>query len=203
MKGPVSVYLLSASKNFVRKGSVNDVASYWRRFETDCSFRLLSNSWKLIQKFSAGLFLGEGMLQSLAILYVEYALARKIKYDKIISDFEDKSPVYRRSPTICSNRLLGVIRSTGALFRANSWHLQTVQLRRELGKYVMGVWSDNFTAGVFVSFILTVFVPDIEGVKKKAICFWIGTTCSMNVARVVLIVWHQSSRTFQKAHNLK
>jgi len=38
------------------------------------------------------------MLQSLAIIYAEHALARKIKYDKIFSDFEDKSPVDRRSP---------------------------------------------------------------------------------------------------------
>jgi len=32
------------------------------------------------------------MLQSLAILYAEHALARKIKYDKIFSDFADKVP---------------------------------------------------------------------------------------------------------------
>jgi len=36
--------------------------------------------------------------QSLAILYVEHALARKIKYDKIISDFADEKS--RRSPTM-------------------------------------------------------------------------------------------------------
>jgi len=30
-----------------------------------------------------------------------------------------------------------------------------------LNKYIMGVWSNNFTAGFFVSFIVTVFVPDI------------------------------------------
>jgi len=35
------------------------------------------------------------MLQSLDILYIEHALARKIKYDEIISDFTDKSPVDR------------------------------------------------------------------------------------------------------------
>ena len=29
-----------------------------------------------------------------------------------------------------------------------------------LNKYVMGVWSDNFTAAIFVSFLVTVFVPD-------------------------------------------
>jgi len=40
------------------------------------------------------------MLQSLAILYDEHALARKIKYDKIISDFVDKSPVDCRLCTV-------------------------------------------------------------------------------------------------------
>jgi len=33
----------------------------------------------------------------------------------------------------------------------------------------MGVWSDNFTAAFFVSFIVTVFVPDIEEIEKKVI----------------------------------
>ena len=42
--------------------------------------------------------MGQKRLQSLAILYVEHALARKIKYDKIISDFADKKS--RRSPTM-------------------------------------------------------------------------------------------------------
>jgi len=73
-----------------------------------------------------------------------------------------------------SNRLLSVV-STGALFRASSW--QTLQLHREVNKYVMGVLSDNFTA----SFIMTVFVPDIEGIQNKVIWLWIGTTCSVNV----------------------
>jgi len=50
-----------------------------------------------------------------------------------------------------------------------------------LNKYVMGVWSDSFTAAFFVSFIVTVFVPDIEGIQKKVICLWIGTACSVNV----------------------
>jgi len=31
----------------------------------------------------------------------------------------------------------------------------------------MGVWSDNFTAGFFVSFIVIVFVPDIEGIENS------------------------------------
>ena len=39
-----------------------------------------------------------------------------------------------------------------------------------LNKYVMGEWSDSFTAAFFVSFIVTVFVPDIEGIQKKVIC---------------------------------
>jgi len=34
-------------------------------------------------------------------------------------------------------------------------------------KYVMGVLSDNFTAGFFVSFIVAVSVPDIEGIQNK------------------------------------
>jgi len=47
--------------------------------------------------------------------------------------------------------------------------LQTVQLRRELSKYVVGALSDNFTSGFFVSFIMTVFVPDVEGIQNKVI----------------------------------
>jgi len=39
-----------------------------------------------------------------------------------------------------------------------------------LNTYVMGVWSDNFTAAFFVIFIGTVFVPDIEGIQNKVIC---------------------------------
>jgi len=35
-------------------------------------------------------------------------------------------------------------------------------------KYVMGVLSGNFTAGFFESFILTVSVPDIEGIHNKS-----------------------------------
>jgi len=29
------------------------------------------------------------------------------------------------------------------------------------------VWSDNFTGAFFVSFIVTVFVPDVEGIQNK------------------------------------
>jgi len=31
----------------------------------------------------------------------------------------------------------------------------------------MGVWSDNFTAAFFISFIVAVFVPDIEGIQNE------------------------------------
>ena len=40
------------------------------------------------------------MLQSLPVLYVEHALARKIKYDKIISNLQINSPVDRRLCTV-------------------------------------------------------------------------------------------------------
>jgi len=45
----------SAVNNFVRDGPVNDVVSHWRRLESDCHFRLFSNSWKLIQSTSKDL----------------------------------------------------------------------------------------------------------------------------------------------------
>ena len=51
-----------------------------------------------------------------------------------------------------------------------------------LNKYVMGVWSDNFTAAFFVSCIVTIFVPDIDAIQNKVICLWMGTTCSVNAA---------------------
>jgi len=34
----------------------------------------------------------------------------------------------------------------------------------------MGVWSDNFIVAFFVSFIVTVFVADIEEIQNKVIC---------------------------------
>jgi len=37
-----------------------------------------------------------------------------------------------------------------------------------LNKYIMGMWSDNFTAAFFVSFKVTVFVAGIEGIQSKA-----------------------------------
>jgi len=73
---------------------------------------------KINIKLLAGLFRATGMLQSLALLYAEYAVARKIKYDKRFSDFAEKSP--RRSRTMYSNRLLGVVRNACALLRASS-----------------------------------------------------------------------------------
>jgi len=39
-----------------------------------------------------------------------------------------------------------------------------------LNKHVMGVWSSNFTVAFFVSFNVTVFVPDIEGIQNQVIC---------------------------------
>jgi len=35
--------------------------------------------------------------------------------------------------------------------------------------------------GFFISFIVTVFVPDIERIQNKIICLWSGTTCSVSV----------------------
>jgi len=40
----------------------------------------------------------------------------------------------------------------------------------EVLKYVIGVWSNNFTAAFFVSLIMTSFVSDIEGIQNRAIC---------------------------------
>jgi len=57
---------------------------------------------KINIKFSAGLFLGEGMLQSLAILHAEHALARDKAWQNFQRFCRQKS---RRSPTMCSNRL--------------------------------------------------------------------------------------------------
>jgi len=36
-----------------------------------------------------------------------------------------------------------------------------------LNKYVMLVWPDKVNAAIFVSFIVTVFVSDIEGIQNK------------------------------------
>ena len=36
-----------------------------------------------------------------------------------------------------------------------------------LNKYIMGLWSDNLIDAFFVSFIVTVFVPDIDGIQNK------------------------------------
>ena len=46
---------------------------------------------------------------------------------------------------------------------------QTNQSRhRALNKYSIGVRSNNFTAAFFVSFIVTVFVPDVEEFRIKS-----------------------------------
>jgi len=47
------------------------------------------------------------MLQSLAIMYAEHALVGKMKYVKTLISFADKKK--RRSPTMYSNRMLGVV----------------------------------------------------------------------------------------------
>jgi len=44
-----------------------------------------------------------------------------------------------------------------------------MQLHKELNKYVMGVFSDNLAVAFFVSFIMTVSVPDIEGIQNRVI----------------------------------
>jgi len=67
------------------------------------------------------------------------------------------------------------------------------------------IGSDNFTAAFFVSFIVTVLVPDIEGIQNKVICLWIGTTCSVNAtstcsANLYDIIRRKRSR---RAPNLK
>jgi len=69
----------------------------------------------------------------------------------------------------------------------------------------MGVWSDNFTAAFIVSFTVTVFVPDIEGIQKKVICVLIGTTCSVNVTRTYSVNLYDISRRkpFKRTPNLK
>jgi len=38
-----------------------------------------------------------------------------------------------------------------------------------LKKFVLGVWSDNFTAAFIVNFIVTVFVRDIEAIQNKVL----------------------------------
>jgi len=104
------------------------LTSFWVRLSLPFTFQQL----KINIQFLAGLFLGG---------------TRFSEKDKAWQNFQrfcrQKS---RRWPTVYSNRLLSAVKSTGALFRANSWHLQTVQLHRELNKYVMGVFSDKFAA---------------------------------------------------------
>ena len=166
-KNPSDAHACSAGTNFVHDGPVNDVVSHWRRFEPDRSFRLFSKLfWR--GPFCKVIYVsGGGLLRSLVILYIEHALARKIQYHKMISEVAAWKS--RQLPIMCSNSLLGVARSTGALVRASSWHLQTVQLHKEHNKYLMTVWSDNFTAGFFVSFNMTVVDPDVEGIHNKVI----------------------------------
>jgi len=58
----------------------------------------------------------------------------------------------------------------------------------------MGVLSDNFNAGFFVSFIVTVSVLDIEGTQNKVIWLRIGTTCSVNVTNACSPSFYDISR---------
>jgi len=48
----------------------------------------------------------------------------------------------------------------GAKIFLGGFHLPAPPWLQACNKYVMGVWSNNFTAAFFVSFIVTVFVPD-------------------------------------------
>ena len=74
-----------------------------------------------------------------------------------------------------------------------------------LNKYVMWMRWDNFTAAFFVSFIATVFVPDIEEVHNKVIGFWTETTCSVNVTSTCSANLHDIScrKPSRRAPNLK
>jgi len=60
------VHVNSAAKNFVRERPVNDVVSRWPCLESDCSFRLFSNCWRLIKSTSKSLrvFSGGAMASS-------------------------------------------------------------------------------------------------------------------------------------------
>ena len=51
-----------------------------------------------------------------------------------------------------------------------------------LTKYVKWLWSDNFIVAFLVSFIVTVFVADMEGIENKVLYLLIGTTYSVNEA---------------------
>ena len=98
------------------------------------------NLYKASVKFSAGLFRRWHAAKFCCSLF-EHALARQKKHDKIVSDFVERKS--RRSPNIYSYRLLGVVGTTGALLIASSWHLQTVQLHRELTKHAMRAWASK------------------------------------------------------------
>jgi len=57
-----------------------------------------------------------------------------------------------------------------------------------LNKYVMGEWSDSFTAAFFVSFIVIVFVPNIGRIQNKVMFInWNNLFSGCILARVVLI----------------
>ena len=77
----------------------------------------------------------------------------------------------------------------------NAWiHFQKLHEPSEVFNFIIGVWSDNFTAAFFVSFIVTVFVPDVEATQNKLICSWIGKTCSVNVTSTCSANLYDNSR---------
>jgi len=47
---------------------------------------------------------------------------------------------------------------------------QIARVSAVLNKYIMGVWSNNFTTAFFISFIVTGFGADIKGIQNKAKC---------------------------------
>jgi len=50
----------------------------------------------------------------------------------------------------------------------------TCAIAQALNKYLMELWSNDFTAAFFVSFIVTVFAPDhIEAIQKNKYCEYV------------------------------
>ena len=98
------------------------------------------NLYETSVKISAGLF-WRGHAATFCYSVFEHALARQIKHEKIVSDFVEK-----KVPSIdeyIQLQAFGFVRTTGALLIASSWHLQTVQLHRELTKHAMRAWASK------------------------------------------------------------
>jgi len=91
----------------------------------------------------------------------------KIKFHQFLP-FPGKNPSDAHVRIVCGTKRLN------PFFRLH-------EASEVLNKYAMGVWPNNFTAAVFVSFIMAVFVPSIEGIQNKVIRLWIGTTSLVNV----------------------